>query len=374
MLPPRKSTREASRPALSKTAGSTIASAMLPAGKTASSIVTAMLPAPRQLDPRLPGHTVAASTADSAAKSLRRRLGDLGDFQSVASHALPPRKAKQAAPGKNDFAAFQKVWSKPDKEDCKQRRKKTALGKSASANKRTCRSSKGSNVKTAKKQIFIPQEWKCPICPNFSTGVTQWWAQKKATHIRTWHKDDQPIWARKHCTLQVPPPGQTAEWQCKFCPLAIVGMAASSKPGKTARFNHWKKEHADKPRKDFMMPKGAQLEEVKQGNIRKSNGLLAKRLLQVTMSGKHAPTQVFYDTGTRPVRSLVCSLCKRLGKTAAALTKQPCEEVQVGTRGFQFRVWLLRRLRCRLAVQKDPVDRERLTKLLETLTPSTMAD
>ena len=149
-----------------------------------------------------------------------------------------------------------------------------------------------------KKQVRVPKEWKCPICPNYSTGVTEFWAQKKAAHVKALHQGETVEWSRKHCTLRTPQKGEKVEWQCKHCPMAIIGMAASSKPAKTARFNHWRKEHPDESRKDFFMPKGAgHHETIRQGNVRASNGKLAKRLLQVAMSGKHAPEQVLYDLG-----------------------------------------------------------------------------
>ena len=56
----------------------------------------------------------------------------------------------------------------------------------------------------------------------------------KEIHCRLWHANDKERWAtRRHCYLKTPGPKDKVEWQCKFCSLAIIGMAAASIPAIT---------------------------------------------------------------------------------------------------------------------------------------------
>jgi rubrerythrin len=213
-------------------------------------------------------------------------------------------------------------------------------------------------------------EWKCPICPSWSTGYTIYWRQKKYDHVGAWHPEErQSLNLRDHINVpKVEKIGlnEEATWRCPACDHGIKEARPNSIPARMARLAHWEKAHRRMNKKKFLLRKQDTCRTTEANAITRAAG--AVRRIQKGKQSQHAWTTFRWGFGPRKNRrDIICTACTRVTRSIPMLDKCKCVPIVPGELGWQKREAFIEK--CKKGVEEastpqDKADAERLLSML----------
>ena len=141
--------------------------------------------------------------------------------------------------------------------------------------------------------LSVPKatSWSCPLC-DYSTGNSEYWRQRKSSHIKAWHPDQRTALAKNTSAvlLEWTP---DCVWKCPHCNLGIPAHF-SSQVRREARIRHGKSKHPEVDQKVFHAAADPEMlrQNCKKASLAKIAAGVARRLLDVKSQkhGDHNPT------------------------------------------------------------------------------------
>lgn len=153
------------------------------------------------------------------------------------------------------------------------------------------------------------------------------------------------------------PPGETASWQCPFCPQGLVA-AATGKAAQYARRCHWERCHPDKPWKAFVVSGAQRIRTYQQRGVVGTRNAGAARRIQAIRSGVAKPHQpVFFQhrVGKRKGRTdLFCVKCRAVGTSPSDLASKRCTDSARKPRDLTWRITELRKAKRTAPMDQRP--------------------
>ena len=201
--------------------------------------------------------------------------------------------------------------------------------------------------------------WTCPLCGWRVNWKYKWASTQKQKHVATRHPTHK--WALKvvRARFEVAPlpPGETASWQCPFCPQGLVA-AATGKAAQYARRCHWERCHPDKPWKAFVVSGAQRIRTYQQRGVVGTRNAGAARRIQAIRSGVAKPHQpVFFQhrVGKRKGRTdLFCVKCRAVGTSPSDLASKRCTDSARKPRDLTWRITELRKAKRTAPMDQRP--------------------
>lgn len=172
-------------------------------------------------------------------------------------------------------------------------------------------------------------EWICPYCKVTITGKNLY--NRKKDHLKAWHPDKRQE-ARLVQTLQVKEVHDTdVYWKCPLCSCGLTheqSKANNVSRLREAMLRHKKAKHDKAPMKGFSFKAGVRVREsLKRAHAAVRNKAAMSRILK-GKSSRHKVTFFKWPawwTNRENRQDVLCSHCKRLGRSVQELDKSECK-------------------------------------------------